>query len=110
MKVRDARIKLNSDNQSDEKISVGLVPLFNLSAQYKFDDKLSVKLIGDGLFASQGRAFDFHLAGMYQASDRVSVRVGYRLLEGGSDGSSVYGFSLLHYASLGITYRIFLQK
>ena len=37
-------------------------------------------------------------------SDRLVLRAGYRILEGGADNDEVYNFSLFNYASAGITY------
>jgi hypothetical protein len=31
----------------------------------------------------------------------LSLRVGYRMLEGGADNDAVYGFAWLHYAVVG---------
>ena len=43
-------------------------------------------------------------AGTYRLSDRIGIRAGYRILEGGADNDEVYNFSLFNYASVGITY------
>jgi len=36
--------------------------------------------------------------------DSIRIRAGYRILEGGAENEKVYGFSLFHYAALGLSY------
>ncbi|MDA9563357.1 hypothetical protein N9R81_01635 [Flavobacteriales bacterium] len=110
MKMRDARIRLSNFDKTVDRTSIGLVPLINVSMGYRLYDNLSLLIVGDGLFATQGRALDFHLATVYKLTDNFSVRGGYRFLEGGSDGSSVYGFALFHYACLGVKYAPKMKK
>ncbi len=46
------------------------------------------------------------LALLFRPWDDLELRMGYRLLEGGSDGGgSVYTFSMFHYATAGLRYR-----
>jgi hypothetical protein len=37
----------------------------------------------------------------YQVSDRIGLKLGYRILEGGADNDEVYNFSLFNYAVIG---------
>jgi hypothetical protein len=104
-KIRDAEIALQSQTLSASKKNVGFVPIVNFRFNWRVHDKFSVLLDGDALVASQGRAEDILIAGTYKISDKLKVRLGYRILEGGADGNQVYNFSLLHYASFGITYE-----
>ena len=59
---------------------------------------------GDALAAPQGRAEDVLLALQYRYDATLAFKLGYRMLEGGSDNDVVYNFALLHYISLGATY------
>lgn len=102
-KIRDARISLSSEGHPDEKTNVGFVPIINFRLLWKIDDKFGLLLDGDALAARQGRAEDVLLAATYNVSDKIGIRAGYRILEGGSDGDKVYGFALFNYASLGTT-------
>jgi hypothetical protein len=103
-KIRDAKIKLASATLSSEKANVGFVPIVNFRLCWKMNDNLGLLLEGDALAAPQGRAEDVLLAATYKLSDKYRIRAGYRILEGGADGASVYGFALFHYASFGLTY------
>jgi hypothetical protein len=47
------------------------------------------------------------LAVQYQALERVGLRVGYRLLEGGADNDEVYNFALIHFILIGTTVSVF---
>lgn len=51
----------------------------------------------------QGRAEDVFGGFAYQVVDeRLALKLGYRLLEGGADVSSVYNFTYVHFANVGI--------
>ncbi len=100
-KIRDARITLTSELQSDEKTNVGFVPLINFYAEWFVKERLSLVLKGDALAAPQGRAEDVLLAAYLYPSRNLTFKLGYRVLEGGADNDEVYNFSLLHYAVIG---------
>ena len=102
-KVRDAYIELENGEKSPARKNLGFVPLIHLYARWHFAPPFSLMLDGDGLAAPQGRAEDFLLALVYSLDEKTDIRLGYRVLEGGSDGAGgVYTFSMFHYASLGI--------
>ncbi len=102
-KIRDAEIKVESDELSSSKTNVGFVPLLNFRVRYDVSDRLALSLEGDALAAPQGRAEDVLLAVHYGLTDSVELRGGYRLVEGGADNDEVYNFAYLSYASLGLT-------
>lgn len=104
-KIRDARIALSSPSLLSEKKNVGFVPIINFRLLWKIDDKLGLLFEGDALAAPQGRAADVLLATTYKFTDNLSIRAGYRILEGGSDSDKVYNFALINYATFGITYN-----
>jgi hypothetical protein len=106
-KIRDAEVSLRSATQSSSKTNVGFVPLLNFRVRYSPADRLSLLLEADALAAPQGRAEDVLLAVQYQASDRVGLRAGYRLLEGGADNDEVYNFALIHFILVGTTVALF---
>jgi len=103
-KIRDAAIKIEGDGLSSTKTNVGFVPLINLRLFWQFYDRWGLLLEGDGAVAKQGRAEDFLLALQWNVRDNLSLKLGYRLLEGGADVEEVYNFSLLHYLSAGLTF------
>jgi hypothetical protein len=102
-KIRDASIALASAGAQSEKVNVGFVPIINFRMLWKPAEKFGILLEGDALAAPQGRAEDVLIAATYRASDRLGLRAGYRLLEGGADNDEVYNFTLFNYASAGIT-------
>jgi hypothetical protein len=102
-KLRSADIALMSDSGYAHRIDLGVVPLINFRLQWAFAHPFSILLDGDALVTPFGRAEDALLAFQYSPSDRVSWRIGYRVLEGGADGGgNVYTFALFHYAMAGI--------
>lgn len=105
-KIRDAKIGLSSPGQTAEKTNVGFVPLINFRLLWKTNEKFGFLLDGDALAAPQGRAEDVLIAARYKFTDNLSIRAGYRILEGGADNDEVYNFALFHYASVGISYTI----
>lgn len=103
-KIRDARIRLRTDNLSDKKDDVGFVPLLHLYFSYR-QDSWEIFLEGDGLAGGPGRAFDFLLAAQATPWEFMSVYLGYRLLEGGTDVDEVYNFAWINFINLGVVLR-----
>jgi len=101
-KIRDAKVALESGNIYAEKVNVGFVPIINFRLAWYPEDKIGLLLEGDALAAPQGRAEDVLAAVTYKASDKIGIKVGYRILEGGADNDEVYTFSLFHYAAAGL--------
>lgn len=104
-KIRDAEIKLKSAAESASKTNVGFVPIIHFSGRYELSEKINLELSGDALAAPQGRAEDVLAAFFYQVSPKLELKLGYRLLEGGSDNDEVYTFALIHYAVIGLKYK-----
>jgi hypothetical protein len=105
-KIRDASISLEDDQNSAEKKNTGFVPLLNFKVDWTFAEKMGLLLEGDALAAPQGRAEDVLLALQYRASKKATVKLGYRLLEGGADANEVYTFALVNYFAAGIIITI----
>ena len=105
-KIRDAAIRVEGDGKESEKKNVGFVPLINFRLEWFFAKKLSLLLEGDALAApqGQGRAEDVLLAIRLHLSDKIALRAGYRILEGGADVEEVYNFALIHFLTVGFTY------
>jgi len=101
-KIRDAEIALKSDGLSAKKTNVGFVPIINFRLNWKMNEKFSLLLEGDALAAPQGRAEDVLIAVTYKLTDKVTLKTGYRILEGGADNDEVYNFSLFNYVVVGL--------
>ncbi len=101
-KIRDAEIALKGDDLSAKKTNVGFVPIINFRLNWKAKEKLGILLEGDALAAPQGRAEDVLIAITYKLFDKLAIKTGYRILEGGADNDEVYNFSLFNYAVLGV--------
>lgn len=104
-KVRDAKISIADSVKVSEKTDLGFVPLIKFSVVWKFIPPLSLVLDGDALAAPQGRAEDISLAVQGDASPNLSLKLGYRVLEGGSDIEEVYSFTWINYLFAGATLR-----
>lgn len=103
-KIRSATIAVMSDSGYADRNDLGFVPLVHLMVHWKPSDKFSVLLDMDALGSPYGRAEDVLLALQYAYSESASIRLGWRLLEGGSDGGGdVYTFALINYATVGVT-------
>ncbi|WP_277478314.1 hypothetical protein [Catalinimonas alkaloidigena] len=100
-KIRDALIRIEDDEKSAAKTNVGFVPLINFQLEWFAKEKLSFLLQGDALVSTQGRAEDVLLAALFYPSRNVTLKAGYRVLEGGADSDEVYNFTLIHYALIG---------
>ncbi len=104
-KIRDARVKLSTENKTDKKDDLGFVPLLHLFIQYR-PNVFAINLEGDGLAGGPGRAFDVSLTGMYSITRNLHLKAGYRLVEGGADVSEVYNFTWINYATVGLLWEI----
>jgi len=102
-KIRDAEIGLKNDYQESSKVNVGFVPIINFRLLYKMNEQLGLLLEGDALAAPQGRAEDVLAALTYRATDKATVKLGYRILEGGAGNDEVYTFSLIHYLAFAVS-------
>jgi hypothetical protein len=102
-KIRSADIAIMSDSGYAHRSDLGVVPLINFAIRWNFTEPFSVLLDADALASPYGRAEDVLLALQYDSSDKVSWRLGYRLLEGGAaGGGNVYTFALLNYVMAGV--------
>jgi len=104
-KVRDAAIRLEGGGQESENTDLGFVPLLSFNAVWMAHPRLHLVVDGDALAAPQGRAEDVLLAVVAPLNDRVSLKAGYRILEGGADNDEIHTFSLFHYAVAGLDVR-----
>jgi hypothetical protein len=103
LKVRDAYIAFQGDQgRESSKTDLGVVPLINFSIHWKPTERFGLLLDGDALAAPQGRAEDVLLALTFRASENLTFKGGYRILEGGADNATVYTFSMFHYAAIGV--------
>ncbi len=103
-KIRDAAIKVEGNGKSSNKTNVGFVPLINFRVLWQFHENWGLLLEGDAAAASQGRAEDVLLALQYRLNDKLTLKAGYRILEGGADVDEVYNFALVHFLSAGFTF------
>lgn len=104
-KIRDAKIKLAQSGTSSEKTDLGFVPLLHLRGAYHFSQDWHALLDVDALAGGPGRAEDVALKLSRAITDRWSISMGYRTVEGGADVEEVYNFAWLHYAVLSASYR-----
>ncbi len=100
-KIRDAEISVRGNGEEGKKTNVGFVPIVHFRLLWNFYNNLGLLIDGDALAAPQGRAEDVLAALTYKISDRIDLKAGYRILEGGADNDEVYNFSLFHYAVIG---------
>jgi len=104
-KIRDASIRVTDGTSTAEKSNTGFVPLIHFRVSWFFAGPWGLLVEGDALAAPQGRAEDVLAAPQYRIGDTVTVKAGYRMLEGGSDNDEVYTFSMFHYALAGVIIR-----
>jgi hypothetical protein len=104
-KLRDAEVRLVQGGTRASDANRGFVPLLNYRVQWKFADAFSLLTEGDALGAPQGYAIDAAASVQWHVNDRMSFRVGYRLLDGGADNDTVYTFSRFHYSTAGVSFR-----
>jgi hypothetical protein len=101
-KIRDAEIKIQSVSQVSSKTNVGFVPLLHIYMDWQWGRQWGMVLEADALAAKQGRAEDVSAAVYYRLKQNLRLKMGYRFVEGGSDGDEVYNFAWINYFSAGI--------
>jgi len=108
LKLRDAEIALESKtfDHKASKTNTGFVPLISLNAGHRVSDVLDLVLEAEGLGSPYGRAEDVFMGAIYDVKDKLSLKAGYRFLEGGSDIDEVYTFAAVHYVVLGFIVRL----
>ncbi len=104
-KIRDAKIAVKGSGFEAEKANVGFVPIIHFRLLWKYTNQFAFLLDGDALAAPQGRAEDVLTAIIFKASNKLDLKAGYRILEGGADNEVVYNFALIHYASIGAIFH-----
>ncbi len=104
--LRDAQIRVESDTASDSYSNKGFVPLLNFRVAGVVAGPLGIIFEGDAMGAPQGRAIDIMGALSWAFDRHVTLRAGYRALEGGADNDKVYTFALLHFAVVGVEVRL----
>ena len=100
-KIRDAKIDVKGNGIESVKTNVGFVPILHFRLLWQFSENFAFLLDGDALAAPQGRAEDVLAALVIKASNKVDIKAGYRILEGGANNDEVYNFTLFHYAVFG---------
>lgn len=103
-KVRDASIRLDNGAVQSERVNTGFVPLINFAFDWRLGSGLGLLIEGDALAAPQGRAEDVLLAVYGDVDERLRLRLGYRILEGGADNDDVYTFALVNYFLAGVSF------
>ena len=103
-KIREAGVSLKNREIASESFSVGFVPLMNLMTNWEISPKMGIDFFGEFIAASKGRAVDLSLSGRYGFSNTLQGNIGYRLLEGGANGTNRYNFIQLHFIFVGLNY------
>jgi hypothetical protein len=100
-KIRDAKISIEDATRFSEKTDLGFVPIIRFSGWWNFAGPMAFLIEGDALAAPQGRAEDISVSLQGKVSKALTLKVGYRVLEGGSDVEAVYSFTWINYALTG---------
>lgn len=103
-KIRDANVRLAGEQTGRDTNfdNLGFVPLINFYLSYQPTQRLGVLLEGDALGARQGRAEDIFAGATYKLSNTIGLKAGYRVVEGGANVETIYNFTWINYASVGI--------
>ncbi len=101
-KIRDAKISIEDSVLFSEKTDLGFVPIVRFSGWWNFAGPLALQLEGDALAAPQGRAEDISITLQGKISKMLTIKAGYRVLEGGSDVEAVYSFTWVNYLLAGL--------
>ncbi len=104
--LRDAKISLQQGGHYREDTDLGAVPLLHVYARRAVSEHWNLVLDIESLAAPQGRATDLEFTAGYTLNERIRVRGGYRLIEGGADVAQVFNFSTIHFLQAGVTFTL----
>lgn len=104
--LRDAKIALEQGGHYREDTDLGVVPLLHALVERALSDDWNVLLDVETLAGPQGRATDLSLTAGYTLNERIAVRGGYRLIEGGADVAQVFNFATIHFLQAGVTFTL----
>jgi hypothetical protein len=110
LKIRDAGVSLKNRELLSENFSIGFAPLINLIANWDISKKMGIDFFGEFIAASKGRAIDLSLSGRYSFTKNLQGNIGYRLLEGGANGTYRYNFIQLHFIFVSLNYSFNKNK
>ena len=105
-KIRDAGVSFKNRELLSENFSIGFAPLMNLLANWDISKKMGVDFFGEFIATSKGRAIDLSLSGRYSFTKNLQGNIGYRLLEGGANGTYRYNFIQLHFIFVSLNYSL----
>ena len=109
-KIRDAGVSFKNKELLSENFSIGFAPLINLLANWNVSKKMGIGFFGEFIAASKGRAIDLSLSGRYSFTKNLQGNIGYRLLEGGANGTYRYNFIQLHFIFASLNYSFNKNK
>lgn len=96
----------NNAGDYSRKKQLEFVPQLNLTFQMMLIGNFSLYNKVDAMFASKSRFSDLLVALQYDLSERFSLRLGYRLLEGGENNTEEFKSQLFNHAAFGLKIRI----
>ncbi len=103
--VRDAKVELTQSGMTRTDTDLGVVPLLHLLVERKFENAVKVIFDVESLVGPQGRATDAELSLGYGLSERITVKGGYRVIEGGADVGQVYNFAWINFFQGGVGFH-----
>lgn len=109
-KIRDAGVSFKNRELLSENFSISFAPLINLLANWDISKKMGIDFFGEFIAASKGRAIDLSLSGRYSFTKNLQGNIGYRLLEGGANGTYRYNFIQLHFIFASLNYSFNKNK
>ena len=109
-KIRDAGVSFKNRELLSENFSIGFAPLMNLLANWDISKKMGVDFFGEFIATSKGRAIDLSLSERYSFTKNLQGNIGYRLLEGGANGTYRYNFIQLHFIFVSLNYSLNKNK
>jgi hypothetical protein len=109
-KIRDAGVSFKNRELLSENFSIGFAPLMNLLANWDISKKMGVDFFGEFIATNKGRAIDLSLSERYSFTKNLQGNIGYRLLEGGANGTYRFNFIQLHFIFVSLNYSFNKNK
>ena len=103
--VRDARVSLEQGATEASFYNLGFVPLAYVAAEHDFSPRVVGEFEFDGFLSPYGGAIDTGVALGYRTDDKSTVKLRFRVLDGGTSRGSAYSFATFISTSLSYERR-----
>ena len=106
IELRDAEISLSNFEASSVVPSTDIMPMLKFTLRWNANRRVSFNLECDATALPGKRMEDVFLGIGYWIGPNLSMKGGYRMIEGGINNDDINNFALTHFAAIGVVISI----